>query len=60
MEKWIENGVRLGWLVSPRDQQTYVYRPAHPVTTISFADTSTSSPVLVSAKEIVLADILEL
>ncbi|MFN8355344.1 MAG: Uma2 family endonuclease [Spirosomataceae bacterium] len=27
IEKWIVNGVRLGWLVSSREQQTYVYRP---------------------------------
>lgn len=26
MVKWIENGVRLGWLIDPRKRQTYVYR----------------------------------
>ncbi|WP_159469116.1 Uma2 family endonuclease [Dyadobacter sp. 3J3] len=26
MVKWIENGVRLGWLIDPRKKRTYIYR----------------------------------
>ncbi len=26
MEEWMENGVRLGWLIDPQQQQTYIYR----------------------------------
>lgn len=26
MVKWIDNGVRLGWLIEPKKRQTYVYR----------------------------------
>ncbi|GAA4405558.1 hypothetical protein GCM10023187_24040 [Nibrella viscosa] len=27
MSKWLNNGVRLGWLVNPFQQQTTIYRP---------------------------------
>lgn len=26
MVKWIDNGVRLGWLIDPDSQQTFIYR----------------------------------
>ena len=26
MEKWIANGVLLGWLIVPKTQQTFIYR----------------------------------
>lgn len=26
MEEWIENGVRLGWLIDPKSKTTYIYR----------------------------------
>jgi len=26
MQEWIENGVRLGWLIDPKTQKTYIYR----------------------------------
>ncbi len=26
MVKWIENGVKLGWLIDPLSQQTFIYR----------------------------------
>ncbi len=26
MEEWQENGVRLGWLIDPKTEQTYIYR----------------------------------
>ncbi len=28
MERWIENGATLGWLIDPYQQQVYVYEPA--------------------------------
>ena len=32
LEMWLRNGVRLGWLVDPRRQQLWIYRPeAEPV-----------------------------
>lgn len=27
MEKWIANGVELGWLIDPIDQKAYIYKP---------------------------------
>ena len=26
MNKWIENGTQLGWLIIPKDQHTFIYR----------------------------------
>jgi Uma2 family endonuclease len=28
MEKWLANGVRLGWLINPKSKQTFIYRAA--------------------------------
>ena len=58
MEKWIANGVRLGWLVSPRELQTYVYRPGEAVGIKGFSEILVGDPVLMGF-ETVLADILE-
>ncbi|WP_319633177.1 Uma2 family endonuclease [Romeriopsis navalis] len=27
MQEYLDNGVRLGWLVNPKDQQVEIYRP---------------------------------
>ncbi len=29
MQEYIDNGVRLAWLVDPRLQQVYIYQPGH-------------------------------
>ena len=58
MEKWLANGVRLAWLVSPDEKRTYIYRPDQPIETKTFAETLSGEPVLVGF-ETVLADILE-
>ena len=31
MEEYIENGVRLGWLIDPRQRRVYIYRPGEAV-----------------------------
>jgi Uma2 family endonuclease len=31
MAEYIENGVRLGWLIDPDNKTVHVYRPGHPV-----------------------------
>jgi Uma2 family endonuclease len=31
MQEYIDNGVRLGWLLNPQDQQVEIYRPGKPV-----------------------------
>jgi Uma2 family endonuclease len=58
MEKWIANGVRLAWLVSPDEQQTYIYRPDQPTETKPFSETLSGEDVM-PGFETVLADILE-
>lgn len=58
MEKWLQNGVRLAWLVSPREQQTYIYRLDRPVDRKAFAEILSGEDVLVGF-ETVLSEILE-
>ena len=58
MEKWISNGVRLAWLVAPDEKLTYIYSPAHPVVTKTFAETLSGEGVLIGF-ETMLAEILE-
>ena len=29
MKEWLENGVKLGWLIDPIDQQAWVYAKAN-------------------------------
>ena len=59
MAKWIQNGVRLGWLVSPREQQTYVYRPDTSIPqTVRFSEILTGQDVLIGF-EVILETILE-
>ncbi len=47
MTKWIENGVRLGWLVDPQMQTTTIYRPSSEPITKAFAETISGEDVLV-------------
>ncbi len=58
MGKWLDNGVRLAWLVSPDEKLTYIYRPGHPVETKTFTEMLSGENVLVGF-ETVLAEILE-
>lgn len=58
MQKWIDNGVRLAWLVSTEDQITYIYQQGKPLTTCSFTDTLDGSDVLIDFS-VRLSEILE-
>ncbi|GAB4021288.1 Uma2 family endonuclease [Spirosoma migulaei] len=58
MEKWILNGVRLAWLVSPDEKLTYIYRPNQSTETKLFTEKLSGEEVLVGF-ETVLAEILE-
>jgi Uma2 family endonuclease len=58
MEKWISNGVRLGWLVSMSEQQTYIYRPNIAPETTPFSEKLMGEDVLIDF-EVVLTNILE-
>ena len=48
MEEYIENGVRLGWLIDPLDprHRVYVYRPGADVETLDAPDTLSGEPEL--------------
>lgn len=46
MDKYMANGVRLGWLVDPFGQQTFVYRPNQEPTVKPFADVLSGEDVL--------------
>ncbi|QKZ12700.1 Uma2 family endonuclease [Spirosoma sp. KUDC1026] len=47
MEKWLKNGVRLGWLVDPQEQKTTIYRPDSETETKLFSETLSGEDVLV-------------
>ncbi len=34
MQEYLDNGVRLGWLIDPFEKRVYVYRPGQPVETL--------------------------
>ena len=46
MAEYIENGVRLGWLIDPQQRQVYVYRPGQPVETLENPETVSGESVL--------------
>jgi Uma2 family endonuclease len=39
MQEYIDNGVRLGWLLNPQDQQAEVYAPGQAVVTVALPTT---------------------
>ena len=47
MEKYLQNGVRLGWVIDPFTQQTTIYRPEQQPETKPFNDELTGEDVLV-------------
>ena len=46
MAEYIENGVRLGWLIDPQNRRVYVYRPGQPVETLENPATVSGEAVL--------------
>lgn len=58
MDTWLDNGVRLAWLISLAEKTTYIYSPGQPVETKHFTDVLSGADVL-EGFETVLADILE-
>ncbi|MCU0325987.1 MAG: Uma2 family endonuclease [Spirosomaceae bacterium] len=59
MAKWIQNGVRLAWLVNPKNRETYIYRQNKEVEVLRFSQKLLGEDVLINF-EVVLDDILEL
>jgi Uma2 family endonuclease len=58
MEKWLANGVRLGWLIDPKSQVTYIYQPQKEVEQKTFDKTLSGGNVLVGF-ELIIIDILQ-
>lgn len=58
MVKWINNGVRLAWLVCPDSQTTYVYEPGKPQLAVHFDQMLSGGEVLLNFSTR-LSDILE-
>ena len=46
MVEYMDNGVRLGWLIDPQDKRVHIYRPGQPVETLEGPDTVSGAPVL--------------
>jgi Uma2 family endonuclease len=46
MQEYIENGVRLGWLLNPQDQQVEVYQPNQAVAILNLPTTLSGGDVL--------------
>ena len=46
MVEYVENGVRLGWLIDPQNKRVYVYRPGQPVETLEGPDSVSGGPEL--------------
>lgn len=58
MRKWVENGVKLAWLVSTEQQITYIFKPGAPESSCSFKELLFGEEVLVEFS-VRLCDILE-
>lgn len=58
MIKWIQNGMRLAWLVCPDSQTTYIYEPGKPPLAMYFNETLSGGEVLLPFS-VRLSDILE-
>ena len=53
MQEYIENGVRLGWLIDPRQRRVYIYRPGQPVEVLQ-------DPATVSGEDVLTGFVLNL
>ena len=46
MTEYIDNGVRLGWLIDPPQRRVYIYRPGQPMEILENPETVSGEPVL--------------
>jgi Uma2 family endonuclease len=58
MDFYIQRGVLLGWLIVPKEEQTYVYKQNGEVSTVNFGEVLTGGEVLPEFR-VVLAEIFE-
>jgi len=53
MQEYLDNGLPLGWLINPQDQQVEIYRQNQPIEIVSL-------PTNLSGENVLLRFILEL
>ncbi len=58
MDFYMQSGILLGWLIVPKEQQTYIYKQNDVVSTKNFNETLTGEDILLDFS-VVLADIFE-
>ncbi len=46
MQEYLNNGLRLGWLLNPQDQQVEIYRPEQAVEILQAPETLSGEPIL--------------
>jgi Uma2 family endonuclease len=46
MQEYIENGVKLGWLLNPQDRQIEIYQPGQPVEVLNSPSQLSGEPLL--------------
>ena len=46
MQEYMDNGVRLGWLIDPQNRRVHVYRPGQPVEILEEPTAVSADPVL--------------
>lgn len=46
MQKYINNGAQLGWLIDPLEKRVYIYRPGQSIEQLDDPTTVSGDPVL--------------
>ncbi|HEY9615754.1 MAG TPA: Uma2 family endonuclease [Microcoleaceae cyanobacterium] len=46
MQEYLDNGLQLGWLINPQDQQVEIYRPGHSIEVLPTPSVLKGDPVL--------------
>lgn len=46
MQEYLENGLKLGWLIDPESQNIYIYKPHQPVTILNNPQTISGEDIL--------------
>jgi Uma2 family endonuclease len=60
MREYIKNGVRLGWLIDPQNQQVEIYRPKQDVEILRRRSPLQTSPASLSGEDVLPGFILDL
>ncbi|MEH2215131.1 Uma2 family endonuclease [Nostoc sp.] len=60
MQEYIDNGVRLGWLIDPQNQQVEIYRPGQDVEILRRRSPSETSPTSLSGEDVLPGFVLDL